>query len=127
LVERKSHRGDISAVKPKRTDTTLDPARLLAIDQTYIIGCWEKGGLTKPKGKGAGEKRKQDSTEEEERIYTCGRRQGLASSVTTSAGGDGGGDLFGRAVLEGVVTEGGAPGGRNTGGGGVHRDKSAGT
>jgi hypothetical protein len=29
--------------------------------------------------------------------------------------------------LEGVVTEGGARGGRNTGGGGVHRDKSAGT
>ena len=51
----------------------------------------------------------------------------MASSVTTSAGGDGGGDLFGRAVLEGIVTEGGAPGGRNTGGGGVHRDKSAGT
>ena len=65
--------------------------------------------------------------EEEERIYTCGRRQGLASSATTSVGGDGGGDLFGRAVLEGVVTEGGAPGGRNTGGGGIHwqaRDKS---
>jgi hypothetical protein len=42
-------------------------------------------------------------------------------------GGDGGGDLFGRAVLEGVVTEGGAPGGRNPGGGGIHwqaRDKS---
>ena len=77
LFERKSHRGDISAVKLKRTDTTLDPVRLLAIDQTYIIGCWEKGGLTKPKGKGAREKRKQDSTEEEERIYTCGRRQSL--------------------------------------------------
>ena len=51
----------------------------------------------------------------------------LASSVTASVGGDGGGDLFGRAVLEGIVTEGGAPGGRNTGGGGIHwqaRDKS---
>ena len=70
-------RNHVSEIKLKRTDTTLDPVRLLAIDQTYIIGCWEKGGLTKPKGKGAREKRKQDSTEEEERIYTCGRRQSL--------------------------------------------------
>ena len=50
LFERKSHRGDISAVKLKRTDTTLDPARLLAIDQTYwLLG--KRGDLLSQKAK----------------------------------------------------------------------------
>ena len=56
IVDRKSRRSDVSAVKLKRTDTTLDPERLLAIDQTDC--CWGKGTLTKPKGKGAADMKK---------------------------------------------------------------------
>ena len=49
-------RNHVSEIKLKRTDTTLDPERLLAIDQTDC--CWGKGTLTKPKGKGAADMKK---------------------------------------------------------------------
>jgi hypothetical protein len=51
LVERKSHRGDISAVKLKRTDTTLDPVRLLAIDQHTLLVVGKKEDLLSQKAK----------------------------------------------------------------------------